>query len=137
MAFESITYFAQTMEHMDLIGMSLDELWTLHERIGRLLSERILAEKHALEQRLAHLNRGKHAQEAAVAELRSDDINRPRQRRTYPRVYPKYQNPSAPEETWSGRGKQPRWLVSALKAGSKVEDFRIAGGSTDKARSRR
>ncbi|MEO6783436.1 MAG: H-NS family nucleoid-associated regulatory protein, partial [Bradyrhizobium sp.] len=30
------------------------------------------------------------------------------------------------EETWSGRGKKPRWLVSALKAGSKIEDFRIA-----------
>jgi DNA-binding protein H-NS len=125
------------MEQFDLKGMSLDELWTLHERISSLLSARILAEKHELEKRLAHLNRGRDAQEAAVAELLSDDVKRPRQRRTYPRVYPKYQNPSAPEETWSGRGKQPRWLVSALKAGSKVEDFRITGASNDKARSRR
>jgi DNA-binding protein H-NS len=27
---------------------------------------------------------------------------------------------------WSGRGKQPRWLVSALKAGGKIEDFKIS-----------
>jgi DNA-binding protein H-NS len=125
------------MEQMDLEEMSLDELWTLHERISSLLSARILAEKHELEKRLAHLNRGKDARETAVVELMSDGVNRPRQRRTYPRVYPKYQNPAAPEETWSGRGKQPRWLVSALKAGSKIEDFRIAEGTKDKVRSRR
>ncbi|HVR59552.1 MAG TPA: H-NS family nucleoid-associated regulatory protein [Pseudolabrys sp.] len=33
--------------------------------------------------------------------------------------------PAEPSETWSGRGKQPRWLVSALKADVTVEDFRI------------
>src|ERR1700733_4684073 len=43
-----------------------------------------------------------------------------------PKIFPKYQNPKAPFETWAGRGKQPRWLVSALKAGGKIEDFEIA-----------
>jgi DNA-binding protein H-NS len=123
------------MEKLDLDGMSLDELWTLHERIGSLLSARILAEKHELEKRLAHLNRGADAREAALVELVSND-DRPRQRRKYPRVYPKYQNPLAPEETWSGRGRQPRWLVSALKAGGKIEDFRIAEMGHDKVRRR-
>src|ERR1035437_1864950 len=111
------------MEHLDLKGMSLDELWTLHERISSLLSARIVAEKQELEKRLVQLNRGKDAREAVV-ELTSNEVDRPRQRRKYPRVFPKYQNPSAPEETWSGRGKQPRWLVSALKAGSNIEDFK-------------
>jgi DNA-binding protein H-NS len=123
------------MEKLDLDGMSLDELWTLHERIGSLLSARILAEKHELEKRLAHLSRGADAREAALVELVSND-DRPRQRRKYPRVYPKYQNPLAPEETWSGRGRQPRWLVSALKAGGKIEDFRIAEMGHDKVRRR-
>jgi DNA-binding protein H-NS len=122
------------MEYLDLKGMSLDELWTLHERISSLLSARIVAEKQELEKRLVQLNRGKDAREAVV-ELTSNEVDRPRQRRKYPRVFPKYQNPSAPEETWSGRGKQPRWLVSALKAGSKIEDFKIAEGSNRKARS--
>jgi DNA-binding protein H-NS len=26
---------------------------------------------------------------------------------------------------WSGRGKQPRWLVAALQSGHKIEDFLI------------
>lgn len=27
--------------------------------------------------------------------------------------------------TWSGRGRQPRWLAAALKDGKKLEDFAI------------
>jgi DNA-binding protein H-NS len=30
-----------------------------------------------------------------------------------------------PSETWSGRGKTPRWLVAALKTGRRLEDFAI------------
>ena len=29
------------------------------------------------------------------------------------------------EETWTGRGKQPRWLVAELEKGAKLEDFLI------------
>ncbi|WP_430642597.1 H-NS histone family protein [Bradyrhizobium paxllaeri] len=36
--------------------------------------------------------------------------------RSYPPV--KYQNPDQPSETWTGRGKEPRWLVAQLKLGS-------------------
>ena len=46
-------------------------------------------------------------------------------RRKYPKVVPKYFNPLVPMETWSGRGKQPRWLVAALQSGHKLEEFRI------------
>jgi DNA-binding protein H-NS len=45
--------------------------------------------------------------------------------RKYPKVLPKFRNPAAPGETWSGRGKRPKWLVKALAAGRKLEDFRI------------
>ena len=29
------------------------------------------------------------------------------------------------DETWTGRGKQPRWLVAELEKGAKLEDFLI------------
>ncbi|MBC6812953.1 DNA-binding protein, partial [Acinetobacter baumannii] len=29
------------------------------------------------------------------------------------------------EETWTGRGKQPRWLVAEIETGAKLEDFLI------------
>jgi len=113
------------MEKLDLEAMPLDDLWALHEQICGVLSARIIAEKRQLENRLIQLNRGKDAG-SAVLELKSNDTGHERPRRKYPRVFPKYQNPSTPSETWSGRGKQPRWLVTALKAGGKIEDFRIS-----------
>ncbi len=41
------------------------------------------------------------------------------------KVPPKYQNPANPEETWTGRGKQPRWMAALVKKGKKPEDFLI------------
>lgn len=37
----------------------------------------------------------------------------------------KYRNPKNPEETWTGRGRQPNWLVAALKKGQKIETFSV------------
>lgn len=108
----------------NLDAMSVDEMWQLHEEISRLLSIRLTSEKRELEKRLDRLRSDKQ-----VAPSRHP--NGPKElavrapRRKYPRVYPKYQNPSVPAETWSGRGKTPRWLVAALKKGQKLEDFAI------------
>src|SRR5690606_4331854 len=41
------------------------------------------------------------------------------------KVPPKYRNPANKDETWTGRGKQPRWLVAEIAKGKKVEDFLI------------
>lgn len=41
------------------------------------------------------------------------------------KVKPKYRNPAKPEETWTGRGRQPRWLVHELAQGKQVESFLI------------
>ena len=108
---------------VDLEHWSLEDLWGLHERLSRVLSVRIKAEKHELEKRLAILNRGLKV-EGQLDETRS---RQQKQRRKYPRVVPKYQNPQT-SETWSGRGKRPRWLVAAIKSGRKIEDFQIQGG---------
>ncbi|MEX1826403.1 H-NS histone family protein [Luteibacter yeojuensis] len=40
-------------------------------------------------------------------------------------VAAKYRDPSNPENTWSGRGKRPRWFNDALKAGKKEKDLLI------------
>lgn len=37
----------------------------------------------------------------------------------------KYRNPANPEQTWTGRGKRPRWLQQALDQGADLEDFAI------------
>ena len=40
------------------------------------------------------------------------------------KVAPKYRNPGG-SETWSGRGKRPRWFLAALKSGKKEKDLLI------------
>ena len=120
------------MKKIDLESMSIDELWALHEKASRILSARIASEKHELEKRLAYLNRGSDAIMQGTALATGNGEGKPR--RKYPRVLPKYRNPSAPHETWSGRGKQPRWLVAAMKNGRKVDDFRIKSAADSKAK---
>ena len=41
------------------------------------------------------------------------------------KVAPKYRNPANRQETWSGRGKQPRWMTALTTKGKKREDFLI------------
>jgi DNA-binding protein H-NS len=38
---------------------------------------------------------------------------------------PKYRNPADHTQTWSGRGKRPRWFHAALTAGKKEKDLLI------------
>jgi DNA-binding protein H-NS len=118
-----------SMKKIDLEAMSVDDLWSLHEKISGILSARITSEKRELEKRLAVLNRGRDVIEGRNTP-QSYNANG-KARRQYPTVFPKYRNPQTPSETWSGRGKQPRWLTAAIKTGRKIEEFKIGevGGS--------
>jgi DNA-binding protein H-NS len=106
----------------DFDEMTVDELWQLHEKLSHVLSVRLMSEKRELEKRLAQLRREKEMRSSQTA---ANGVPASRERRKYPRVYPKYQNPNEPSETWSGRGKQPRWLTAALKTGHTIEEFVI------------
>ncbi|SFK44059.1 DNA-binding protein H-NS [Lysobacter sp. cf310] len=41
------------------------------------------------------------------------------------KVAPKYRNPANTGETWTGRGKQPRWLAAYTGNGRKLDEFLI------------
>lgn len=41
------------------------------------------------------------------------------------KVAVKYRNRDNPAETWTGRGRQPKWLAAAIKKGAKIQDFAI------------
>jgi DNA-binding protein H-NS len=104
------------METNNLKSMPSEELWKLREEVIVRLGSKLLAEKAKLEERLRQLRPQDH-----------------RMRRPYPKVFPKYQNPKNPTETWSGRGRHPRWLSPQLRSGKKLDDFRIHN-SSDHAR---
>ena len=102
------------MKDRDLEKMQLDDLWDLHQRIIEVLDRKLEKEKQKLQNQLDELGR--------KFGCSSKDIP---QRRPYPRVEPKYRNPRNPQETWSGRGKTPRWVVELLANGAALDEFRI------------
>jgi DNA-binding protein H-NS len=91
--------------------MSIDELWNLHEEVSTALASRLARDKEELERRLVSLRPAP---------------DRAGGRRPYPPVFPKYANPDEPQQVWSGRGKQPRWVAAKLAAGLSLRDLRIA-----------
>lgn len=40
-------------------------------------------------------------------------------------VAPKYANPADKTQTWTGRGRKPKWVVAALADGKTLEDLAI------------
>jgi DNA-binding protein H-NS len=99
----------------ELEQMSVDDLWNLHVEIGEALAVRLTAEKKVLEERLKQLAAQPYVERRVATS----------ERRQYPPVFPKFRNPDDPSETWSGRGKQPRWLAKQLRSGKTMDDFRI------------
>jgi DNA-binding protein H-NS len=95
----------------ELERLSIDELWTLRNKIVEILSANLAQERRLLEDRLRRLDstwpRGKPP------------------RRPYPKVLPQFRNPDLPSQTWSGRGKKPRWFSAQLRSGKRINDLRI------------
>lgn len=104
------------MKNMNLESISLDELWDLHVKVGSLLAAKMTAEKNELEAKLRKLRNREFT-----------PVQRVRQRRPYPKVYPKFRNPSDPSQTWAGRGRTPAWVSKHLASGKGIDELRIAG----------
>jgi DNA-binding protein H-NS len=96
----------------NLEKLTPDELFELHREIAVVLVEQLRAKKAELEARLRQL------------QPVSDQVTPGR--RAYPPVKAKFRNPDRPSETWSGRGKRPRWLDAKLRSGEQIDYFRIA-----------
>jgi DNA-binding protein H-NS len=47
-------------------------------------------------------------------------------------VAPKYRNPDNASETWSGRGRKPKWLEEKIAGGKSVDDFLIGSGREER-----
>jgi DNA-binding protein H-NS len=95
--------------------MPSEELWKFHEAVTAQLGNKLAEEKAKLAEREEWLRKLQRVGKAMLSPMR----------RPYPKVLPKYRNPKNPAETWSGRGKQPRWLSAQLRAGKELSHFLI------------
>ena len=44
---------------------------------------------------------------------------------------PRYRNPENPEQTWSGRGKRPRWFIDSINSGISPESMELPKPSAE------
>jgi DNA-binding protein H-NS len=104
---------------MNLDELSRDELSKLRKDVDRALDT--LETRRKAEARKA-------AEEAALkhgfdlAELLGTDT---KTKKTAKKNPPKYRNPEDPTQTWTGRGRQPAWIKSAIESGTNLDAFEI------------
>lgn len=100
-----------------LENMSYADLSQMQERIERLKVEKQNAERGELRQRILAMVK-EHGFEI------SDLFGRGGKGKGTVAV--KYRDPQNPQNTWTGRGRMPRWLAAATKGGkAKKEDFLV------------
>ena len=104
---------------MDLNSLSLAELKKLHKDLANAIAsfeDRTKAKARAeLETKAREL--GFNLAELFTAEAL--------EKRTRAPATAKYRHPENAAETWSGRGRQPRWFSAAIASGKTPEDLAI------------
>jgi DNA-binding protein H-NS len=100
------------MKAAQLNKMPLKELRALRDRVDQAIGERERIKRAEVKVKMAEL-----ASRAgfSVGELFGGKAKRGM-------VPIKYRNPDNPEQTWTGRGRRPLWIV---KAGGDMSRFRI------------
>jgi DNA-binding protein H-NS len=109
------------MAQIDLSGYNLGELKGLQHEIEKEIKSREQQDvKKAREQILAI------AQEVgiSVADLLAKTTSKAKNNNGQ-KVKPKYQNPADGSQTWTGRGRQPRWIAEGVANGKALDDFLI------------
>ncbi|WP_049621715.1 H-NS family nucleoid-associated regulatory protein [Frateuria defendens] len=97
-----------------------------HNQLNDLISKAQLRQTELRKEKVVKLREKVHALIKAEGYSFEDIFGGARKpRRSTGAVAPKYRNPANPEQTWSGRGKRPRWFNDALKAGKKEKDLAI------------
>ncbi len=102
---------------IDLNSLSLKELKELQSSVNKALNG---FEDRKRKEALSKVEDAARALGFSLSELTGTAVPRKRS----PAV-PKYANPADKSETWSGRGRKPRWFAAALKAGKKPESMSI------------
>lgn len=102
---------------MDLNTLSLKELKDLQSQVAKAING---YEDRRKKEALAELEEKARSLGFSLSELTGAAPVRKRSPATA-----KYANPANPSDTWSGRGRKPRWFEAALNAGRKPEDLAI------------
>ena len=106
------------MASISVDKLSYKQLLELETKVGAAIAKRKQEEKAALKKKMAELSANSGFD---LSELMGTKGGA----RKGSTVAPKYRHPVDASLTWSGRGRQPRWLVAELKKGKKLQSFLI------------
>lgn len=104
----------------NLDKMTLKDLRDLESRVAAAILRAQEREKAELKARIEEL-----ASEAGMTVAEIYGSSRGRGAGKGAKVAIKYMNPDDKTQTWTGRGRQPRWLAAKLSKGGKLADFSI------------
>jgi DNA-binding protein H-NS len=102
---------------IDINDLSLKELKDLQSQVAKAISS---FEDRKRKEAIAELEEIARAKGFSLADLTGVSVSRKRS----PAVA-KYANPADASDTWSGRGRKPRWFNDALAAGKSPEDLSL------------
>ncbi len=105
---------------MNIQELETAEIIRLITELNAELKSRAKAEKKQLIAEIQEKAEGLNIPVLALLE----EANKLAKRRTS-LVKPKYCNPDNEAERWTGRGRQPKWVVSQLEKGKTLEDMLI------------
>jgi DNA-binding protein H-NS len=109
------------MTKVDLAGYTFGELKGLQHEIDRAIKERQQQEVQKAREQIFAI-----AKKAGVSvEELLGNPEKKMTKGTGEKVQPKYQNPKDVSQTWTGRGRQPRWIAEALASRKNLEDPRM------------
>lgn len=101
----------------ELASLSLAELRALHNRVGRAIdnyeAERLRRARVELDQKARELG------------FTLDEVVSAKAVRSRTAGKAKYANPADRSQTWSGRGRQPRWFAEALASGRSKQSMEV------------
>jgi DNA-binding protein H-NS len=99
-------------------NMSYAELTELRAVVDRLMVEKKNEARAELREQMADL--------AKAQGMSLEEVVAGKKGARKGSVAIKYRDPSNPGNTWTGRGRMPRWIVAATKGGkAKKEDFLV------------
>ena len=101
---------------IDLDAMSLKELRDLRAKLDRAINS---YEERKRREALAAAEDAARQHGFNLAELTGVKTRRAGA------IAPKYANPADPTVTWTGRGRNPRWVVELRESGKSLEDLAI------------
>lgn len=101
--------------NIDLDAMQLSELRDLRNKVERAINS---YEDRRKKEALAAVELAAREHGFNLAELTGVKVTRSR-------IAAKYANPADADQTWSGRGRKPRWVQEHLDNGGALDDLTI------------